>query len=169
LNNIISRFCNQKQKVVLTLLFMLFSFTARSQLVTSANNSATALAQFIAGPGVIVSNATMNCAPVAEGVFSCINCSINISDGVILTSGSRVNAEGPNNSGGISGNNGSAGDVDLTSLSGSSTNDACVLEFDIFSPADTLKFNYSFGSDEYLEFVGSYNDAFWLLYQWTWH
>ena len=160
MNNIISRFCNQKQKVVLTLLFMLFSFTARSQLVTSANNSATALAQFIAGPGVIVSNATMNCAPVAEGVFSCINCSINISDGVILTSGSRVNAEGPNNSGGISGNNGSAGDVDLTSLSGSSTNDACVLEFDIFSPADTLKFNYSFGSDEYLEFVGSYNDAF---------
>lgn len=149
-----------KSKKILLVLLLFFSFDAHSQLITSANNSASDLAQIIAGPGVIVSNASLTCAGIAEGEFNGTNCNIGINSGVILTCGTRTNAEGPNNNGGISANNSYAGDVDLTALSASTTHDACVLEFDVFSPADTLQFNYSFGSDEYLEYVGSYNDAF---------
>lgn len=41
------------------------------------------------------------------------------------------------------------------------TFDACVIELDVVPTADTLTFNYVFGSEEYDEFVGSsYNDVF---------
>jgi outer membrane protein OmpA-like peptidoglycan-associated protein len=44
---------------------------------------------------------------------------------------------------------------------GKRTFDACVLEMDIVPTADTLAFNYVFGSEEYDEFVGTdYNDVF---------
>jgi hypothetical protein len=45
-------------------------------------------------------------------------------------------------------------------LSGGVTNDACVLEFDVSATGDTLKFKYVFGSDEYPEWVFSFNDIF---------
>jgi len=39
--------------------------------------------------------------------------------------------------------------------------DVCILEFDFIATGDTVKFNYSFGSDEYLTWVNSsYNDVF---------
>ena len=52
-------------------------------------------------------------------------------------------------------------DPDLDQLSTFNTNDAAVLEFDFIPTGDSLSFNYSFGSDEYNEYVcGSVNDAF---------
>jgi len=43
----------------------------------------------------------------------------------------------------------------------SSVNDLAILEFDFVPTGDTLRFNYIFGSDEYLEWVNSsYNDIF---------
>jgi len=62
---------------------------------------------------------------------------------------------------------GEDGDEVLTDLLGMQTYDACVLEFR-FKPATadlrSLWFNYAFGSEEYLEYVGSdYNDGFVLL------
>ncbi len=43
----------------------------------------------------------------------------------------------------------------------SSANDLCILEFDFVATGDTVKFNYIFGSDEYLEWVNSsFNDIF---------
>jgi gliding motility-associated-like protein len=43
----------------------------------------------------------------------------------------------------------------------SAVNDIATLEFDFTTAGDSLKFNYSFGSDEYLEWVNSsYNDVF---------
>lgn len=43
----------------------------------------------------------------------------------------------------------------------SSINDLCVLEFDFIATGDSVKFNYAFGSDEYLTWVNStYNDIF---------
>ena len=47
------------------------------------------------------------------------------------------------------------------SFSVSSINDLCVLEFDFIPESDTIMFNYSFGSEEYLNWVNSsYNDVF---------
>ena len=40
-------------------------------------------------------------------------------------------------------------------------NDGCILEFDFIATGDTVRFNYVFGSDEYLTFVNTtYNDVF---------
>ncbi len=42
-----------------------------------------------------------------------------------------------------------------------SVNDVCILEFDFTPTGDSLKFKYSFGSDEYLEWVNTgFNDVF---------
>ncbi len=134
--------------------------SGRAQLITSPNNSPSDLAQIIAGSGVIVSNATLNCANAAVGEFDGTNCNVGLNAGVIMTSGGRVIAEGPNNQSGAGQSNNWAGDADLTSIASSPTHDACILEFDVYAPADTLMFNFVFGSEEYLEYVGSYNDAF---------
>ena len=134
---------------------------ARAQLITQGSNDATTLAQVLAGPGVIISNATLNCGQNGAGTFTCAPCSANVPDGVILTSGTHNIAVGPNNNGGAFAVTGNGGDADLASLSGFSTFDKCVLEFDVFVIADTLKFNFVFGSEEYLEYVGTqFNDVF---------
>ncbi len=51
-------------------------------------------------------------------------------------------------------------DPDLTAIDPGATNDVCILEFDIMPTCDTLEINYVFASEEYPNFVGSYNDVF---------
>jgi hypothetical protein len=55
------------------------------------------------------------------------------------------------------------GDPDLDFMIQSTTYDACALEFDCVPEGDTLLFNFVFGSEEYPEFVGTFNDAFAIL------
>lgn len=126
------------------------------------NNGLTAqqLAHILAGPGVSVSNATFNCASNAIGSFTGSS-SIGFSSGILLTSGSTSIASPNTNSSSAGTCNSTPGDPQLNSLAGATTYDACALEFDIIPLCDTVRFNYSFGSDEYPEFVNSgYNDAF---------
>jgi len=66
-----------------------------------------------------------------------------------------------------------SGDADLLNIANSvppligqafsvtSVNDICAIEFDFVATGDTVRFNYVFGSDEYLAWVNSqYNDIF---------
>ncbi len=53
--------------------------------------------------------------------------------------------------------NNAAGDADLTTLSGQTTNDACKLEFDLIPAGDTIKFDYVFASEEYNGPHGNFN------------
>ena len=66
-----------------------------------------------------------------------------------------------------------SGDADLLSIANSvppligqnfavsSVNDVCAIEFDFVATGDTIRFNYVFGSDEYLAWINSqYNDIF---------
>ena len=48
----------------------------------------------------------------------------------------------------------------LVAISGGTINNAAVLEFDFVTTGDSIKFRYVFGSEEYPEFVCSFNDAF---------
>lgn len=136
-----------------------------AQLQVTPNNNAAALAGTLAGPGVTVSNATMNCPSTANdaaGTFVGTASNIGISSGVLLTTGSVNNAVGPNLQSGITTANGvSFFDPDLMTIDPNATNDVCILEFDAIPTCDTLAFTFAFGSDEYPEFVNSiYNDAF---------
>ena len=132
-----------------------------AQLETTSGLSASELAEILVGTGIEVVDAELDCPAGASGSFDCIDCNVGIDSGFILTTGTPGNAEGPNNSGSTTTNNGAGGDPDLNSLPGvGTTYDACVLEIDIIPECDTISFDYVFGSEEYNEFVGSINDAF---------
>ena len=121
------------------------------------------LAQLIMGASVTISNATFTGTNVARGTFTNgFSCALPMDSGVILSSGNVTNAVGPNYSTG--GDGGGyffiAGDADLDNLvGGSGTSDAAVLEFDIISPTNYVKFEYMFASEEYPEYEGlGYDD-----------
>jgi len=98
------------------------------------------------------------------------NTDLGLENGIILSSGLATNAVGPNNQGAIGFTHGSPGDSDLDFFSslnnGNLSQDACVIELDVFAATDELRFEYIFGSEEYPEFVfnpGGFNDIFALL------
>lgn len=132
-----------------------------AQLTVNSVATADDLVSALVGEGVTVSDVTMDCQDGAYGFFTCVDCNVGITDGILLTSGSVSNAPGPNNSPSASTSLGAPGDADLDAIPGVlGTNDACALEFDMTVTSDTVRFNYSFGSEEYLEYVGSFNDVF---------
>ncbi|MGB1315745.1 MAG: choice-of-anchor L domain-containing protein [Chitinophagales bacterium] len=159
------------KKLSLLLLVLVFNFTTIncfSQFTVDTVSNATLLAQQLAGTGVFISNATINCSDSSSGVFSGAPGLLGFEDGVILSTGSVIDL--PGGFGGTSGINnpqgddassdfGRPGDADLDALytavgsSTTSSNDACALEFDIEVTGDSLKFSYAFGSEEYDEWV----------------
>ena len=120
------------------------------------------------GNGVNVSNIQFNGGSQSIAKFNGINSNIGLSSGLILSTGSVLDAVGPNNSSSgnaVNGNLGLPGDTNLTILAslppGYTTHDAAVLQFDFVPMSDSLKFSYVFASEEYPEYVcSSYNDVF---------
>jgi gliding motility-associated-like protein len=139
-------------------------FQLRAQItVDETLDALEVVTQVLLGEGVEVSNITFTGDLDQIGSFANNNGNILIAEGLIMATGSCSNVIGPNDSGssGLGGGNFGVGDEDLTALSTFTTNDAAVLEFDFIPSGDSIKFYYSFGSDEYNEYVcGSVNDAF---------
>jgi gliding motility-associated-like protein len=141
-------------------LAMLVSF---AQMSVTPNSNANQLAQYLAGPGVVISNAVINCPSGGAGFFNGASAGLGISDGVVLTNGLANEANLGSAffaSNSFAGN----GDPDLNAIlspSGLVSTDVCVLEFDITVTGDSLIFSYVFGSEEYNGFVcNGYNDVF---------
>lgn len=112
---------------------------------------------------VTITNITSSVGPASMAFFTATNTNLNINAGILITTGNAYTAAGPNIQSGTTGSNNLPGDADLDSLiPGFLTYDASVIEFDITPDlgVDTLKFVYSFASEEYEEFVGSFNDVF---------
>ncbi|MBS1658237.1 MAG: gliding motility-associated C-terminal domain-containing protein [Bacteroidetes bacterium] len=146
---------------LLALFICVGGWDAKAQLVVETVGSAEELAQSLVGGGVTISNVQLNCPDGGWGSFDGTDANVGMNDGIILASGDITNAVGPNLEGGITTDFQASGDPDLDALSGFTTYDACVLEFDLQTTGDSLKFNYVFGSDEYSEFVNSpFNDIF---------
>lgn len=157
--HLLTRFGQRHFLMVMIIFFA--SISANGQITYTTGWTADSLAAYLAGAGVEIDNATINCHNLALGKFECVDCNVGIDSGVVLTTGRVSNILGPNNSGSTGTNNGWAGDPDLNAYPGvGTTHDACALEFDVYSPGDSLKFDYVFGSEEYPEYVGSINDAF---------
>lgn len=132
---------------------------ANAQLTVVDSLSTADIAQLLEGLNLSISNVVVNCPGAAMGQFMGTS-ELDMEEGLVLTSGSADAVAGP--ASGFA-NNGymAPGDADLTNSAGVETYDACVLEFDCIPYGDTLLFNFSFGSEEYPEFVGSYfNDIF---------
>ncbi len=155
-------------KFNLLFLSVFLSLFCNAQLVINANITPTNLVQnYLVGSGVTVSNVTFNGMPGTAtdpqiGFFNGVNTNLAIDSGLVMSSGMVNDAVGPNNTGGMGTDffNSSA-DPDLNAISSVSINDAAILEFDLVPAGDTIKFSYSFASEEYMEYVGGgINDAF---------
>jgi hypothetical protein len=133
-------------------------------------SSATALAQSLAGTGVSISNIQYTGTPNAAGTFTGGADVVGFDSGIILGTGSvqttrtdpcSKGVEGPNQCDANTTDNGGPGDPDLDALSGVTTYDAAVLNFDFVPVAGQIQFSYVFSSDEYPEFANTpYNDTF---------
>lgn len=81
--------------------------------------------------------------------------------GIVLTTGYAKDAEGPNTGTVSKGGYEWTGDSQANVLSGSTTNNATVFEFDFVPFGDHISFNYIFASEEYPTFAcSSFNDVF---------
>lgn len=149
---------------------------SQAQLTVDASLSNTQLAQLITGSGISISNVSVDCQTTSSGkgygkYHATATSLINISDGLLLTTGEINNAIGPNNSSSKTsyyGNNPEASNNSSNAIkaliqaeSGKTIYEFCEFSFDIIPVGDTLKFNYAFASEEYNEYVNTnYNDAF---------
>lgn len=156
-------------KVMAVLLVFFVCQNASAQLTMTSGYTPIQMASRLAGPGVAVFNATMNCPPNAHGQFVTVASMLGLDSGIVLTSGTAVTSgvatgvDGPVVVG-FGTANGTPGDADLTTLAGQPTFDACILEFDFKPAGDTVSFKYVFGSSEYTSFTcTNFNDVFGFL------
>jgi gliding motility-associated-like protein len=148
---------------------------SQSLTVTGANtppyDPVSILENYFFGPGVEVLNVTYQGDPESVGFFDDGTANIGIDRGIIMTTGRATNAQG---TGATFSNNltnaswqtatGVDSDADLGAISNnpaSTVNDGAFYIIDFIPTFDTLTFTYIFGSEEYLEYVGSdFNDVF---------
>ena len=119
------------------------------------------ITQVFLGQGVDVINVTYTGDNAAIGHFTGGQNIFGINEGLVMTTGAASLAGNVSNLGGSNGQANSGGtDPDLVSIAGFNINDAAIYNITFVPSADTLRFDYVFGSDEYPDFVCSINDVF---------
>lgn len=147
--------------ILIAAAYLFFVSAVSAQLVVYPNNNGQTLSQNLVGGGVLISNTTLTGGSNASGTFNGLNSNLGIGNGIVLCTGTLDAIPGPNNSSGTGLNNMLPGDADLDVVAGTTTQDACVLQFDVQAYTDSFEFQYVFGSEEFLEYVnGGYNDVF---------
>ncbi|WP_152512929.1 choice-of-anchor L domain-containing protein [Desulfovibrio sp. X2] len=123
-------------------------------------NDANVLVNAILGSGVNIISSSYTGASDSSGTFTGAAGAIGINSGIILTNGQAILAEGPNDQPSAGRDNGLGGTPQLDALSGGDTFDASTLTITFTSTTDNLFFNFVFASEEYNQYVGSFNDVF---------
>jgi gliding motility-associated-like protein len=158
--------------IISTILLSCLVVLGQAQLDVQSNQTVEWYVQnVLLGAGVTASNITFNGASANTvntqcGYFQSNGSYIDLESGLVLSSGAVVGVDwggdsvmvGTSTTIGVQ--NPQGGDTDLETLSGENINDQAILEFDFIPTGDTLRFNYIFGSEEYPEYVNSFNDAF---------
>jgi len=154
------------KKSFLFFIALFWGLVAKAQLKVDSQIRIEDAINRLVGQGVKVSNIRVNCPGGAGrpyGYFTDNTGTLGIDDGLIITTGSASNAIGPNNSGSKGQSNKNEAqdpDLQIITTTGEKQFDACIIEFDVEVFADTLTFDYVFGSEEYLEFIKDYHDIF---------
>ena len=137
--------------------------------LTNTDITEEQIAEIVTTPQSQVTVTNIDCADGAYGTFEgADNTDLGLSRGLVLSTGqiltnpdiftSSINQPASDFA---SNDNGFEGDDDLTFLSGVTTQDACIVELEVFANTNQLNFEYVFGSEEYPEFVGGgVNDVF---------
>ena len=157
-------------RILLMFGFLINLYSGAAQLITTSGQAPQGLVQnVLIGPGVTVSNILYNGSPTAIGSFSANGTNLGIAQGIVMTTGTVMNngagPQGPNNAPSSGTDNNMPGSGILSGLiQGTQTYNAATLEFDFIPYADTVRFKYVFGSEEYPEFAppnnSTYNDVF---------
>lgn len=153
-------------KMMIFLMVFLPVLKGFGQLAVTSGLTASQYVDFLVGTGVTYSNAVYTGHNSSIGKFTTGTSSTNLglSSGVIMSSGFvDANSSSPIGSAAvnfISESTSGLSDANLQSLVSTDIYDASVLQFDFIPVSDTIRFRYVFGSEEYLEWVGSFNDVF---------
>ncbi len=142
---------------------LIFSAKAQNQNIqVEYGSGAVDLAEAITGSGVQILNPVITCADSAYGQYTITGVpGFPDGPGVILSTGDIADVRGPNITQSKTTEWSTPGDPILTQITGNVSFDACALEFDVVPVGDTLRFNFTFASEEYNEYVGTpFNDAF---------
>ena len=146
---------------IIAMLICLFSF---GQLRVDTSKSPDYLVKEVLLKGdasVEVRNIRLRGIKRAFGAFKNEGNRLEIDYGIIMATGSADWASGPNESPYTGDNISTGGDFYLSSIAGQHTYDATVIEFDFIPSYQFISFNFVFGSEEYIEYVGSeFNDVF---------
>ncbi len=157
---------------IIVLFFFCISFSYAQMEVTPGTvapfTPENLITNVFLGDGVEVQNVTFTGDPSAVGYFQNASGDIGMERGIVMSSGLAEDAPGldcPNNCGNTgvaSSDTSGGGDPDLqTTANGFNINDAAIYEITFVPLADTLQFNYVFGSEEYQNYTCSnFNDAF---------
>jgi large repetitive protein len=149
---------------ILFLFLVIIGSNLKAQLAVSPGGTAQQLAELISGQGVQILNPIINCPTNGYGTYNASVVNFQSEEGLILATGKITNAVGPNNTESKTTDFNAPGNSLLTTISGFETYDGCVFEFDIIPQGDSLKFNFTFASEEYQEYVGTpFNDVFGFL------
>ncbi len=117
--------------------------------------------EILVGNGVLVGNVKFTGQKHAIGLFTDPTDQIGITEGIVLTSGNAFYVPGPNKTPRSGWASNAPGDEQLDRIARGKTYDAAVLEFEFVTVSENLSFEFVFGSEEYLEYVGSkFNDVF---------
>lgn len=149
-------------KISLFAILLLWGKTALPQLIVDTLRTPAQLVQnVLLGGNLVAYNIKYTGSKRAMAYFNGANSNIGLSYGVLMTTGSAKNAIGPNDPADRGIRNNLPGDTALTRICGDSTYDASILEFDFVPYADTVSFNFVFGSEEYPQFTCcKVNDVF---------
>jgi gliding motility-associated-like protein len=178
-------FCTVKQTKMNKLLryiyflnfLVLFSNNITAQVNVTDSLSANQLVQKLLGSGVNYTNAVLICDSLAEGTFVSVSSNLGLDSGIILSSGRLEEGDymgfmqpGMNNPANdlastdfsLIGNDYQDADLDaILDPTGTSSRNACKLEFDFIPSGDSISFRYVFGSEEYTNYsCTAYNDIF---------
>ncbi|MFY8138673.1 MAG: choice-of-anchor L domain-containing protein [Flavobacteriales bacterium] len=161
---------------LLTLMIQSFGQQVPGSLTVDTAMPVTQMVQNLVGPGVQISNVVVTGAAGSYGYYNINGTEIGTSEGILLSTGKAINAIGPNDETGLpqlgppptftclncsNYNNNAPGSALLNAAQSRTTFDACQIEFDIIPSGDSLRFKYTFASEEYNEWVGSpFNDVF---------
>ncbi|MBI3509570.1 MAG: choice-of-anchor L domain-containing protein [Bacteroidetes bacterium] len=152
--------------IIFSIAGILFLHSAKGQLTINSAVTANQLVQALVGNGLQVSNVTLNCSAGGYGSFSNgVTTNLGLNNGIVLSSGAVDSIPGTNSSSSVDVsycfNATSCNDPDLTALDPNTNHeDCCVLEFDLIPHCDSLSIRFVFGSEEYPNFVNSFNDLF---------
>lgn len=163
-------------------LFLLNAGFAQAQIDIAVDNATNLVQQVLVGAGVQVSNITSAGDPAQIGRFNNGNSvNLGINSGVVMTVGNLPEQSNPASfsfigqpdagvgalSTSFNNNINITDDPDLAAIlsqfgvPGGTNNNVAIIEFDFIPAGDSLRFRYTFGSDEYDGFVCSnFFDAF---------